>query len=127
MQTRSPFFDELAKTMENAMGVAQAMGEEAKAAVRGQADRMAAELDLVRRDEFDVMKAMFENGNRGAAFRNRRFADFDRLNLAQRKTRVEFDPARPGRLISQGASRSGRSSSRRFAHRKGAYGYAATR
>ena len=61
MQTRSPFFDELAKTMENAMGVAQAMGEEAKAAVRGQADRMAAELDLVRRDEFDAMKAMFEN------------------------------------------------------------------
>jgi BMFP domain-containing protein YqiC len=60
MQTRSPFFDEIAKTMENAMGVAQTMGEEAKAAVRAQADRMAAELDLVRRDEFDAMKAMFE-------------------------------------------------------------------
>jgi BMFP domain-containing protein YqiC len=60
MQTRSPFFDELAKTMENAMGVAQTMGEEAKSAVRAQADRMAAELDLVRRDEFDAMRAMFE-------------------------------------------------------------------
>jgi len=60
MQTRSPFFDELAKTMENAMGVAQAAGEEAKAVVRAQADRLAAELDLVRRDEFDAMRATFE-------------------------------------------------------------------
>jgi BMFP domain-containing protein YqiC len=60
MQTRSPFFDELAKTMENAMGVAQSVGEEAKAAVRAQADRLAAELDLVRRDEFDAMRAALE-------------------------------------------------------------------
>ncbi len=60
MQTRSPFFDELAKTMENAMGVAQAAGEEAKAALRAQADRLAAELDLVRRDEFDAMRATLE-------------------------------------------------------------------
>jgi len=56
MQTRSPFFDEIAKTMENAMGVAQTMGEEAKAAVRAQADRLAAKLDLVRRDEFDALR-----------------------------------------------------------------------
>ncbi len=60
MQTRSPFFDEIAKTMENAMGVAQTVGEEAKAALRAQADRMAAELDLVRRDEFDVIRATLE-------------------------------------------------------------------
>ena len=60
MHTRSPFFDELAKTMENAMGVAQAAGEEAKSAVRAQADRWAAELDLVRRDEFDAMRATLD-------------------------------------------------------------------
>ena len=60
MQTRSPFFDEIAKTMENAMGVAQAAGEEAKAALRAQADRWAAELDLVRRDEFDALRATLE-------------------------------------------------------------------
>ena len=60
MQTRSPFFDEIAKTMENAMGVAQTVGEEAKAAVRAQADRWAAELDLVRRDEFDALRATLQ-------------------------------------------------------------------
>jgi BMFP domain-containing protein YqiC len=56
MQTRSPFFDEFAKAMEKTMGVAQAAGEEARAAVRAQADRLAAELDLVRRDEFDALR-----------------------------------------------------------------------
>ena len=38
------------------MGLAQAAGEEAKTAWRAQADRIAAEMDLVRRDEFDVLK-----------------------------------------------------------------------
>lgn len=56
MQTRSPFFEEIAKSMEAAVGLAQAAGEEAKAAFRAQADRLAAELDLVRRDEFEAMR-----------------------------------------------------------------------
>jgi BMFP domain-containing protein YqiC len=38
------------------MGLAQSAGEEAKAALRAQADRMATELDLVRRDEFEALK-----------------------------------------------------------------------
>lgn len=57
MQTKNPFMDEIAKAVEGAMGLAQTAGEEAKAAMRAQADRMATELDLVRRDEFDALKA----------------------------------------------------------------------
>lgn len=57
MQTRNPFLDELAKMSTSAMGLAQAAGEEAKAAFRAQTDRVAAEMDLVRRDEFDALKA----------------------------------------------------------------------
>lgn len=57
MQTRNPFLDELAKLTTNAMGLAQAAGEEAKTALRAQADRLAAEFDLVRRDEFEALKA----------------------------------------------------------------------
>ena len=60
MQTRNPFLDELAKLTTNAMGLAQAAGEEAKTALRAQADRMAAEFDLVRRDEFEALKAELE-------------------------------------------------------------------
>ncbi len=56
MQTRNPFLDDVAKAMESAMGLAQTVGEEAKAAVRAQGDRLATELDLVRRDEFEAMR-----------------------------------------------------------------------
>ena len=57
MQTQNPFLDEFAKLTTAAMGIAQAAGEEAKAAMRGQADRLAAEFDLVRRDEYEALKA----------------------------------------------------------------------
>ncbi|WP_309604198.1 accessory factor UbiK family protein [Phenylobacterium sp.] len=57
MQTQNPFLDEMAKLTTAAMGMAQAAGEEAKGAFRAQADRMAAELDLIRRDDFEALKA----------------------------------------------------------------------
>ncbi len=57
MHSRNPFLDEFAKITTNAMGFAQVAGEEAKAAFRAQADRWVAELDLVRRDELDALKA----------------------------------------------------------------------
>lgn len=57
MQTQNPFLDEMAKLTTAAMGLAQTAGDEAKAAFRAQADRMAAELDLIRREEFDALKA----------------------------------------------------------------------
>ena len=56
MQTRNPILDEFAKITTGAMGLAQAAGEEAKAAFRSQTDRLASEMDLVRRDEFDALK-----------------------------------------------------------------------
>jgi BMFP domain-containing protein YqiC len=60
MQSRSPFFDEIAKAMEGAMGLAQTAGEEAKTAIRAQGERLAAEFDLVRRDELDALRAVLE-------------------------------------------------------------------
>ena len=56
MQTQNPFLDEMSKLTTAAMGLAQAAGEEAKAAFRAQVDRMAAEMDFVRRDEFEAVK-----------------------------------------------------------------------
>jgi BMFP domain-containing protein YqiC len=57
MQTQNPFLDEMAKLTTAAMGLAQAAGEEAKAAFRAQADRVAAEFDLIRREDFEALKA----------------------------------------------------------------------
>jgi BMFP domain-containing protein YqiC len=54
MQTNAPFFDDVSKLMTGAMGLAQAATEEARSAFRAQGDRLAAELDLVRRDEMDA-------------------------------------------------------------------------
>jgi len=56
MQSKNPFLDEFAKLSTNAMSLAQAAGEEARAAFRAQGDRFVAEMDLVRRDEFEAMK-----------------------------------------------------------------------
>jgi len=57
MQTQNPFLDELAKLTTAAMGLAQSAGDEAKTALRAHADRIAAEFDLVRREDFEALKA----------------------------------------------------------------------
>lgn len=57
MQTQNPFLDEMAKLTQAAMGIAQAAGEEAKTAFRAQSDKWVADLDLIRRDEFEAMRA----------------------------------------------------------------------
>ena len=57
MHTQNPFMDEIAKLTTAAMGLAQAASDEAKTAFRAQADRIATEFDLVRRDEFEALKA----------------------------------------------------------------------
>lgn len=56
MQTQGSVFDDLARLMTGAMGVAQGMSEEAKTFVRTQADRFVADMDLVSRDEFEALQ-----------------------------------------------------------------------
>jgi BMFP domain-containing protein YqiC len=58
MQTTSSVFDDLARLMTGAMGMAQGAGQEAKSFMRAQADRFVAEMDLVSRDEFEAVKEM---------------------------------------------------------------------
>jgi BMFP domain-containing protein YqiC len=59
MQSQNPLLDELAKAASAAVGLAQAAGDEAKAAFRSGVDRMTADMDLIRRDEFEALKAEF--------------------------------------------------------------------
>jgi BMFP domain-containing protein YqiC len=61
MQTTSSVFDDLARLMTGAMGMAQGAGDEAKSFMRAQADRFVAEMDLVSRDEFEAVKQMAED------------------------------------------------------------------
>ncbi len=58
MQTQSSVFDDLARLMTGAMGMAQGASQEAKGFMRAQADRFVAEMDLVGRDEFEAVKQL---------------------------------------------------------------------
>lgn len=58
MQSQSSVFDDLARLMTGAMGMAQGASQEAKSFMRAQADRLVAEMDLVSRDEFEAAKDM---------------------------------------------------------------------
>ena len=52
------FFDELAKVFSGAAGAAQGLRNELDALVKAQVDRLVADLELVRREEFEVVKEM---------------------------------------------------------------------
>lgn len=57
-QTRSRIFDELGRLMTDAAGVAEGVKREIETAVRAQMERFLADLDLVRREEFDAVRDM---------------------------------------------------------------------
>ncbi len=58
MQTSNRLFDELAKMATNAAGAARGLQQEVEAIVRGQAERLLGQMDLVNRDAFEAVKAM---------------------------------------------------------------------
>ena len=60
MQNRSKIFDDLSQLMTNAAGVAQGVKEEAETAVKSRMERLIADMDLVTREEFEVVRAMAE-------------------------------------------------------------------
>jgi BMFP domain-containing protein YqiC len=57
-QTSNRFFDEAARLMNDAAGVAQGVRREFDTLVRTQAERILNDLDVVRRDEFEAVKEM---------------------------------------------------------------------
>ena len=60
MQSKSRPLDDLTNLMTNAMGAVKGVGDEVKAIGRSQAARIVADLDLVTRDEYEVLKSMLE-------------------------------------------------------------------
>lgn len=57
-QTQGRLFDEFAKLMNDAAGVAQSARKEVETVFRSQADRVASELDLVRREDIEIVQEM---------------------------------------------------------------------
>ena len=57
-QTSNRFFDEIARLMNDAAGVAQGLRREVETLFRSQAERWLADLDLVKREEFEAVREM---------------------------------------------------------------------
>ena len=57
-QTNNRFFDEAARLMNDAAGVAQGVRREFDTLLRNQAERMLRDLDVVKREEFEAVKEM---------------------------------------------------------------------
>jgi BMFP domain-containing protein YqiC len=57
-QTSNRFFDEIARLMNDAAGVAQGVRREFDTLFRTQAERWLHDLDLVKREEFEAVKEM---------------------------------------------------------------------
>lgn len=79
MQTQSSLFDDLARLMTGAMGMAQGVGDEAKSFMRAQADRFVAEMDLVGRDEFEAVKQLAAEARAEAEDLRRRVSELEAL------------------------------------------------
>ncbi len=57
-QTSNRFLDEFAKLMTDAAGAAQGMRREVETIMRAQSERMLRNMDVVQREEFEVVKEM---------------------------------------------------------------------
>jgi len=57
-QTSNRFFDEMARLMNDAAGVAQGVRREFDTLFRAQAERILRELDVVPREDFEAVKEM---------------------------------------------------------------------
>src|SRR3546814_9579229 len=58
MQTNNRFFDDIARVASGAVGAAAGLLTEIETMVRDRMQRLLADMDLVPREEFEVVKAM---------------------------------------------------------------------
>lgn len=90
-QTSNRFFDEMAKLMTDAAGAAQGLRQEIEGVMRSQAERILNELDVVKRDEFEAVRAMAQK----AREENERLAARV-TELEAAMAELEVEPGTPG-------------------------------
>lgn len=60
MQSKSRPLDDLSNFITNAAGALKGVGDEVKAMTRSQAEKFIADMDLVSRDEHEILKARLD-------------------------------------------------------------------
>ena len=56
MTQNSRFFDEIGRMMNGAAGAADGLRREVETMIRSQAERFVADMDLVKREDFDALR-----------------------------------------------------------------------
>ncbi|CAN1722509.1 Accessory factor UbiK family protein [Hyphomicrobium sp. 1Nfss2.1] len=84
-QTTNRFLDEFAKLMTDAAGAADGLRKEAEQVFRSQGERFLREMDVVRREEFEAVKAMAEKARAENERLEARIAELEQ-QLAQSRT-----------------------------------------
>ena len=82
-QTRSAIFDDIARLMTDAAGVAHGMRREAETVVKTQLERLLATMNVVTREEFEAAREMAV------------LAREENARLAERLAALEAGQARP--------------------------------
>jgi BMFP domain-containing protein YqiC len=77
MQTGNRFFDDLAKVASGAASTVVGIRQEIEAVVRQRVERLVSDFDLVRRDEFEAVKAMAANARAGQEHLAQRLAELE--------------------------------------------------
>ena len=60
MNQTSRIFDDLGRLMNDAAGVADGVRREVETAVKSQAQRLVADMDLVKREDFDALRELVQ-------------------------------------------------------------------
>ena len=60
MSQNSRIFDDLGRLMNEAAGVADGVRREVETAVKSQAQRFVADMDLVKREDFDALRELVQ-------------------------------------------------------------------
>ena len=77
-QPNSRIFDELAKFMSNAAGAAQGLRKEIDQMVQTQVERVLNNLNVVRREDFEVVRDMAEKARSENIALSARLADLEK-------------------------------------------------
>jgi BMFP domain-containing protein YqiC len=82
-QTSNRLFDEMARLMGDAASVAQGVKREVETAFRAQIERFTADMDLVKREQFDVVREMASQARTENEALKKRIAELE-VALAKR-------------------------------------------
>ena len=87
MQTSNRLFDDLARVASGAFNTLSGLREEIETRVRERVERMAADLDLVSREEFDAVRAMAAKARAGQELLEARLAGLEAELAALKATK----------------------------------------